>query len=131
MALLQASTKIAFLATLAMLTSGCAKSTFDADLAVEKRELGEIYDSYMFYLKVNERAPTDLSQIDVQEEASTAGNRALREGKYKVAWGVNDKSAGTILAYGAEAADKGGAVLMANGTVKTMTAAQFNAAKPR
>jgi hypothetical protein len=47
-----------------------------------------------------------------------------------VVWNVNTKDARTVLAYDKDAAEKGGAVLMADGTVKTMTAPEFAAVKP-
>lgn len=110
---------------------GCSSNHFDPNLASEKRELAEVYDCYMGYLRANERPPTELAQLDQYQAAYSLGHKVLKEGKYKVVWGVKDKSSGAILAYEATIAAKGGAVLMADGTVKAMTADQFRAANPK
>jgi hypothetical protein len=54
---------------------------------------------------------------------------SLKQGKYVVVWGVKDKDSGTVLAYEKDAPTKGGAVLMADGTVREMTADELKAAK--
>jgi hypothetical protein len=128
--LTEPTAKLVVLAALAVLAVGCAPSSFESTLAVEKRELGDVYDYYTAYLKINGRAPTDAPAFEDEGNVQSAGMRALRDGKYKVVWGVTDKSGGTLLAYQAEPAEEGVVVLMADGTVKRMTAAQFKNAKP-
>jgi len=122
--------KRALFATLAVLAAGCTKGSFDPNLAVEKRELGEIFDCYMSYLKANEKPPTQLADFEERDALYANVLRTVRDGKYKIVWGVNKKDAGTILAYEPRAAEESGVVLMADGTVKSMTAAQFKSAKP-
>jgi hypothetical protein len=111
-------------------TGGCGKTAFDPELAVQKRELTEVYDCYMSYLKSNARPPTELSQLKKYEAAYSAGLAALKDGKYIVVWGVKGKDAGTLLAYEKDVPTNGGVVLMADGTVKTMAADNFKSAKP-
>jgi hypothetical protein len=56
---------------------------------------------------------------------------AHKKGKYVVVWGVSGTEAGKVLAYEKEAPTKGGAAVMADGTVKTMTADELKAAVPQ
>jgi hypothetical protein len=129
---MKATANLLFAVSLAAVAGACGgKASFKPELAVEKRELGEIYDCYMGYVKSNERPPTELSQLKPYEAAHAAGFRALRDGKYKVVWGVSDKTDGTVLAYESAATEKGGVVLMADSTVKTMTAEDLKTALAR
>jgi hypothetical protein len=104
---------------LAGLACGCGtKAGFNADLAIEKRELGEVYDGYMGYLKSHQKPPADLSQLAEFEAAYSVGIRALREGKYKAIWGISEMNSGTVLAYQAAPTEQGRVVLMGDGTVR-------------
>ncbi len=83
------------------------------------------------YVKTNQQPPMKLSRPSTRKTYSglhpTAFN-AVKEGKYVVVWGVSGKDSGTVLAYEKAAPEKGGAVLMADGTIKTMTADELKAA---
>ncbi|HTK78257.1 MAG TPA: hypothetical protein VL371_23550, partial [Gemmataceae bacterium] len=54
--------------------------------------------------------------------------RALNSGKYVGVWGVSGKDSSTVLAYAKDAPAQGGAVLMADGSVKNMSAEEAQAA---
>src|SRR5262249_55131380 len=111
---------------------GC-KGKMDVDPTVQrqKSELSEIYDMYAHFLKSQDRAPKQLSDLTKKEYEGPflVGHQALASGKYLVVWGVNSKDPGTVLAYEKDAPTRGGAVLMADRTVKTMSAEEFKAAK--
>ncbi len=100
----------------------------DPEFEIQKSELGSIYQIHRQYVKNNERPPTELAELKQYEPIQPMGMRVLREGKYQLVWGVDARDGGTILAYETDAKDKGGAVLMADGKVKKMSASQFQAA---
>jgi hypothetical protein len=95
-------------------------------------DLTQIYEIYRHFIKSQEKPPADLTDLTQKRYQGIypSAVKALEEGKYVVLFGVANKDSGTVLAYEKDAPTEGGAVLMANGVVKTMTAAQFNAAKP-
>jgi len=107
--------------------AGCGKSSGDPDVELQKNELGSIYAIYRQYVKNNERAPTELTDLDRYEIVQPMGMRVLREGKYQIVWGVDARDGETILAYETDAKEKGGAVLLADGKVQKMSAEQFQA----
>ncbi len=86
---------------------------------------------YAHFIKSQQKAPSQLSDLAKRqyEGIYPGAVAALKQGKYVVVWGVNSKDSGTVLAYEKDAPTKGGAVLMADGTVKDMTADELNAAK--
>ena len=119
---------LAFLVT-AVLLVGCGKSDNDTT-DPETAELGQIYEVYTSYEKVNQKPPSKLSDI-LKKETEIAfpdAVRTLKEGKYVVVFGVEDKDSSTVLAYEKNAPKEGGSVLMADGKVKKMSADEFNAA---
>ena len=83
-------------------------------------------------MKSEGKPPDELSDIaKTQYEVAYPGAvKALQDGKYLVVFGVKGKEAGTLLAYEKEVPERGGAVIMANGNVRTMTPDQFKKAKP-
>jgi glycerol-3-phosphate dehydrogenase len=112
-------------------TAGCGGKE-DPALVREKVEFQEIYRVYQHFIKSQEKPPAEMSEIATTqyEMLYPATLKSLQDGKFVVVWNVNTKDARTVLAYDKDAAEKGGAVLMANGTVKTMTAREFAAVKP-
>jgi hypothetical protein len=93
------------------------------------KELMGVY-RYIEYSKFPlPRKPEDFS--DYWDSMPTAFER-IKQGDYIVAWGVGRSTvpgaANQILAYEKKAPTEGGAVLLRDGTVKQMTAAEFGAA---
>jgi hypothetical protein len=119
---------LALLTVLGLLPSGCSKPALDPDLALEGRELGELYDCYTTVCKRTEQPPRSPKDFKEFDESQFVGLRALRDGKYTVVWGVSPTDAGTVLAYAKDAPAQGGAVLMADGNVKKLSAEQLSAA---
>jgi hypothetical protein len=109
---------------------GCGRKSAPL-VTMQQREFREIHELYFHFVKSQERPPKVLSDLTKEdyEKLYPMTVKDLQDGKYLVVWGVDSKDAGTVLAYEKDAPDMGGAVLMANGTVKTMTADQFKAAK--
>jgi len=93
------------------------------------KELAGIY-RYIEYSKLPlPRKPEDFS--DYVDSMPSAFER-IKQGDYVVAWGAGRSTASgaaeQILVYEKKAPTEGGAVLLRDGTVKQMTAAEFNAA---
>jgi hypothetical protein len=68
-----------------------------------------------------------------REQGYPAAIGALRNGDLLLYWGVGlsdgPEAPGTVLAYGKEVPEKGGDVLMQDGSTKTITAEEFKSAR--
>jgi hypothetical protein len=127
MSLVKMASTLSLSMTLGLLGAGCGNPPVDSEKAQENRELNDIFACYMHYARNHEQPPRQLSQLNAYKQGHPGGIAALTAGKYKVAWGVKDRDAETVLAYEKDAPTQGGAVLMADGTVKQMSAEQFQA----
>jgi hypothetical protein len=111
---------------------GSRNQTGDPETMRKQSEMGEIYDSYRMFSKTNQRPPKQISELMQKQYqvAYSVGLTALKNGQYVAVWGVDvyGKDGGTVLAYEKNADKEGGAVLMANGTIKQMTADELQAA---
>jgi hypothetical protein len=99
------------------------------DAAQALKELAEVY-KYLDYSKLPPpKAATDFNQY---QDAMMTAYQGVQNGDYVVLFGVglasSPPASNQILAYEKRAASDGGAVLFRDGTVKQMTAAEFNAA---
>ncbi len=75
------------------------------------------------------KPPAKVADLRPQEPIHPMAVRQLTQGLVVYAWGTGlDAASPAVLAYPKEAAEKGGPVLLQNGTVKEMTAAEFAAA---
>lgn len=110
---------------------GCGRSGGTHNTDPAKDELADIYETYTEYVKNNKKPPQRLSDLKRYETVHTLALRVLNEGRYVVVWGVNSKDSATVLAYPKDAPPEGGQVLMADGTIKSMTAAEVSAAAPK
>jgi hypothetical protein len=120
------------LAALPALALGCSRKGASGDPETIRRqsELTEIYEIYTMYAKNFKHPPKQVADLNQREYQGIypIGLQALRSGQYIAVWGVSSKDPGTVLAYEKDAPTKGGPVVMADGTVKTMTAEQLQAA---
>lgn len=93
------------------------------------KELVAVYDYLAYQKKRPPRKADDLNEfIDTLPNALPR----VQSGEYVVVWGVglarSGPEANGVLAYEKKAASEGGAVLLRNGEVKTMSAAELKAA---
>lgn len=91
------------------------------------KELGLVYE----YIASNRfPAPRGLDDLNEYEASLPVAYSKIQSGDYVVLWGVglNASAANVVLAYEKDAATQGGLVLMLDGTVKTLSAAEFQAA---
>ena len=124
------------LGALALALPGCGrqKSTEVTPEAVRRLELEEIRDMYKFYVSENHRPPTQLAQFKRYTNGFWNGFQALQSGTCVLCWGTELPEAGGsagVLAYEKDAPTRGGAVLLTDGTIRTMTAQEFQASAPR
>ncbi len=118
------------LAVLPLLAAGCGGKS-DPKMQQQETELKDIHEIYYHYLRSQQKPPGQLSHLTAKEYEGIypAAVGALQKGKYLIVWGVTGKEAGSLLAYEKDAPTQGGTVLMADGTVKTLSAEEFKAAK--
>ena len=94
-----------------------------------------IFDAYQTYYRSHQqKSPTKLSDLTAKGMGviSEAGVAAAKSGKFVIVFGIplQGKGSGdpeTVLAYEKEAPANGGRVIMADGALKTMSAANLSA----
>ncbi len=92
-----------------------------------KKELGLVYE----YIASNRlQPPRGLDDLNEYEASLPVAYSKIQSGDYVVFWGVglNSSAVNVVLAYEKDAAVSGGLVLMQDGTVKTLSAPEFQAA---
>lgn len=120
--------------TLAVSMTGCGSTSpasgtgAPGELAIE--EIGRILKTYQ---KGKNPAPKGLKDLRRFDMIYSGAIGALRKKEVLVYWGagISDTSdaGSTILAYHKDVPEKGGEVLMQDGTARLMTAEEFKAAK--
>jgi hypothetical protein len=120
----------AVLAVTAVTVAGCRGGSAPLE-PFEDSQLKEIHELYRHHIKSQKKPPAQLSDLAKQEYEGIypATVENLRKGKYVVVWGINSEDSGTLLAYEKDVPTKGGAVLMADGSVRKMSPDDFKAAK--
>jgi hypothetical protein len=116
------------------LVCGCSKE----DSAKKQEKIGahtgldEIGQMWRSFTEEKKRPPKKLADLQPYAPVYGSGVMALERDKCVVVWGADfsktPDASKTILAYEKEAPEKGGYVLMQDGTVKEMTAQEFQAA---
>ncbi|HEY7428751.1 MAG TPA: hypothetical protein VH682_31260 [Gemmataceae bacterium] len=128
-----------FVALLALLTVGCGRVKQAAEKTRNTNELKHIALLYQNYLDINHAAPAnadDLLKIASSDPQAVQAVQQAKSGKYVILWGATTSemqknpqgSSGTILGYEKDVPTAGGLVLMGDGGVKNMTAAEFQSA---
>src|SRR5262249_57424762 len=101
--------------------------------ALRTNQLKQIGLAYHNHVSAANRPPAKADDLAPYLENDAKILAALKDGTYVVVWGANfrEMTAGTsntVLGYERDAPKAGGLVLMADGSVKTMTAADFKGA---
>jgi hypothetical protein len=114
--------------------AGCGsppRATVPAD-KVARIQLDDVYGLYKTHVEKKKQPPTRLNQLDPWEPIYVNGYAAVNTGQVVVLWGSTlAPSAGSapgVLAYEKDVPDQGGYVLLQDGTVQHMAAAEFQAA---
>jgi hypothetical protein len=127
-------TSLAFgLSALCLLPLGCGGSDSSSDPAMFKqnRDLAAIHEVYSQYIKANQRAPAKQSDLTqkMYEGTFPEAVAAIQKGDFTIVWGVNlGKDPKAVVAYEKEAPKQGGMVLLADGTIKKMSADELGGA---
>jgi hypothetical protein len=115
-----------------VLWTGCTSEPPPPPPPSAEEGLKELVNVYR-YIEYSKLPPPRKSEDfgDYWDSMPTASDR-IKQGEYIVAWGVGRSTspgaASQILVYEKKAPTEGGAVLLRDGTVKQMTAEEFNAA---
>ena len=112
--------------------AGCGKTETSQPAASAQTKLTEIGNMYRAYTKDHKKPPQKLSDFDhPYEPANIDGYAALRAGECVMIWGGSvpgGSASATVVAYEKAAPESGGLVLFQDGTVKSLSAAEFKVA---
>jgi len=120
------------LAFCAGILAGCGdskKAKVGSDAKDPLNELGEMLKSLA---EEKRKPPSKMSELESVEPLIPLAGPKIRAGEIVYVWGTEYAASGTkIAAYEKKVPSEGGWVLLQNGSVKQMTADEFNAAKPK
>jgi hypothetical protein len=125
---------------LVVAATGCNKLRETAFRQKTGNDLKKLCDLYGDYYSARGHGPAsvdDLQPLAKGDPESTAVLEAVRSGRYVLLWGVDVHAVGrtrpgmafTVLGYERDVPEKGGLVLMVDGSVLEMKAAKFAAAQ--
>ena len=126
--------QLAALVSLAFTLAGCSSGTTNEATGLTNADaLKDVANMIRDYTSANNRPPTKPADFAGFKSLYHIGHKAVESGEVVVLWGSKVAGEGggggeAIIAYEKSAPDSGGSVLLENGTVKQMTAAEFNAA---
>lgn len=116
----------------AAMTLGCGGSDTPKSVGLDQvrmTELTELGDMLKSLAAENKKPPAKLADLAEFEPMIPSASPALRNGEVVYLWGTGYVAKGTaIVAHEKKAPIEGGSVLLQDGTVKQMTAAEFAAA---
>jgi hypothetical protein len=120
------------LASLLLSQTGCGggNTPGKGDLSeANKAALAELGNTLKQLASEKKKAPAKLAELDPFDPMMPEACPAIRNGSIIYIWGAGiDEGATNVIAYDKETPDKGGYVLLSNCTVKSMSAADFQAA---
>ncbi len=97
------------------------------------RIFDEFYQAYRLYLDQNKRPPSGPADLHPYTPGFPLASIVMNQEKHVVLWGANPEfvpePANTVLAYETVTPDSGGWVLMADGSPKQLSAAEFQATR--
>ncbi len=126
---------------LALLVAGCGGTSGGPGAGQASRSnasLMDVGELYRIYTLTNKKPPESLKDLAPLQNAGPNGFGALKTGEIVVRYGAtmadteegpSKTSSDEILAYEKTVPESGGAVLMLDRTMKTMTAEEFKAGK--
>jgi hypothetical protein len=125
--------RIALAAALAAtIPVGCGSSTAGPKEG-EDATIGQIWRIFHSYKKTNKPPPKGPGDLLSMQRAFPAAIDAIQSKQALVYWGVGledgAEAASTVLAYQKDVPEKGGAVLMQDGSTRTITAEEFHSAR--
>ncbi len=127
--LLEKKVWLSLLLSLPLFAAGCGSDRPSSTESRAHADLREIHEIYALFIKQHQKPPTQMSDLTQRqyEGVYPATIQRMQQGKYVIVWGVTEQDSRTLLAYEKDAPTQGGGVLMADGTVKDVTADEFKA----
>jgi hypothetical protein len=127
------STRTCAIAVLTVIVPlGCGPSTSGPE-SHEQLEIMQIGQLFHIYQRGQKPPPQAIGDVERLKDVLPAAVKAVKSKDVIVYWGVGladgPDAASTVLAYQKDVPEKGGEVLMQDGSAKKMTAEEFNAAK--
>ncbi len=116
------------------LLAGCSSQNTGVVADAEVTVLQEVNDLLHASAGTSNRVPANVAALHRHENLYPRAAAALKSGDVVVLWGAQLKGEGqvgqgeAVVAYEKKVPTEGGYVLLSAGTVKKMTAAEFNAA---
>jgi hypothetical protein len=111
---------------------GCGPSTAPPRTQ-EEASIQQVWQLFHSYQKRGKEAPKAIADFLPMERNFPGALGAIRSKEVLVYWGAGFSDAAdassTVLAYNKDVPEKGGGVLMQDGTTRTMSAEEFKAAK--
>jgi hypothetical protein len=118
----------ALLGLVVILTTGCGKAPpTEAYVPDQSGVLAEVWDMYKSHVAARKRPPAKIDDLNPYEPAAIHGYGALNTGEVVLAYG-GKPTPPQVLAYPKSVPQAGGPVLLADGSVKDMTATEFHSA---
>ena len=124
---------VLFLCALAVAIPGCGAGSAAVPRSAEQLSIEQVGLIFRAFKKGQQPAPKSVKDVLRLEQGYPAAVAALKNKEVIVFWGASlsdaAEAASTVLAYRADVPEKGGEVLMQDGSARTMTAAEFHAAQ--
>jgi hypothetical protein len=115
----------------AIVPVGCGHSTAGPDSAAQLK-IGQIGQLFHIYQKRQSSPPQGIKDVESLRVNLPAAVGSIRSGEVLVYWGAGisrgPEASSPVLAYHKDVPEKGGEVLMQDGTAKKMSAEEFKAA---
>jgi len=114
------------------MTSGCGGSPPGAPIGEGKAALEDLGQMLKDLASENRKPPAKLAELEAVEPMIPVAGPAVRSGEVVYLWGTPYAAGGTqVAAHEKKVPTEGGFVLLQDGTVKEMTASEFQAAAPK
>jgi hypothetical protein len=107
-----------------LLLAGCGHKPAADVPEVGKVELQDVWEMYSTYAAQAGKPPAKAEDLKAQARGSPIGGRALNDRDFVILFGT-PVGVANVLAFHKDVPIRGGLVLMSDGTIKTMSAAEF------
>jgi hypothetical protein len=111
-----------------LLLTGCSNKPPSGSIAeVGREQLTDLWDMYQAYAKAKGRPPANAKDLKPYAAGAPTGDRVLSDPNFLVRYGT-PIGGSTVLAYHMDVPTQGGLVLLSDGSIKSMSAAEFQSA---
>jgi hypothetical protein len=116
--------------TAAVTLIGCGGDKTGPTAPTVDQTAGDVAEMLKEFTAAAKRGPNSAADLTDAPASHPVGHAAVASGEYVVVWKVpvTESGGGNVLAYPKNAGSAGGTVVMQDGSVRAMTADEFNAA---